>query len=296
MAARRRRGGGGGIIGTTIWCIFILSCIFAWAKTPVPIGTEGIAGYAQAKSASVEAWVKDITADGGIDIGKIFKGTKGISVEIDGKVKELGSSGGNWKGGVDKKDSSQASAKLKKIKPGAAGNVDYDRKDWKHWTKAGKKSCWNTRNEVLAQEAVSGSIVYLDSSKKVTKSKSKACSVKSGKWEDPYTGKTFTNPSKLDIDHMIPLSYTANHGGQAWDAKKKEKYANVLNKPYHLVAVKAGANRQKGAKGPAAWKPSNKSYHCGYAVAWTNVASDWKLTLDQKDIKAIKGMMKTCKS
>lgn len=285
--------GGGGIIGMTIWALFILSCIFAWGKTPVPAGTDNIMDFAKAKSASVEAWVKNVTANGNVDLTKIFKGSSGLVVEIDGKLQNLGGKNPNAGSMFGAKDGEKASKLLDKVKVGG-NTVAYDRGQWNHWIKAGSNSCWNVREDVLSTEAALGSVVYLDKDKKETKNKSNACSIKSGKWNDPYTGKVYTDPIKLDIDHMIPLSYAAKHGGQDWDAKKKEKYANDMSKSYHLLAVEAGANRTKGDKGPSKWKPSNTAYYCDYAVAWTSIATEWKLTLDKEDVSALREMLKKC--
>lgn len=288
-----RKRGSGGFFGTIIWGIFILSCIFAWSKTPVPAGTEGLSSFAQAKSASVEAWVHDITSNGTVDLAKVFKGSGGLAVEINGEIKNLGSEGSTGTSMFSPEDGEKSSKQLDSIKTGGE-TVAYNRDEWNHWVKAGSNSCWNVREEVLADEAVIGSIVYLDKDKKETKIKSQACSVKSGKWNDPYTGTVYTDPIKLDIDHMIPLSYAAKHGGQAWDKDKKEDYANSMSNKQHLVAVDAGANRSKGDKGPSQWKPANKEHHCDYAVSWTGIATQWKLTLDAADVKALREMLKTC--
>ena len=55
--------------------------------------------------------------------------------------------------------------------------------------------CQNTRNEVLIAERTVP--VTLDA---------KGCRVISGRWQDPYTGRVFTDPRRLDIDHFIPLA------------------------------------------------------------------------------------------
>lgn len=304
-----RRGGGGNLFLNAIWAIFILSCVFAWFKTPVPASTEGAWNYLKAKSVSAEAWVKNFTSDGGIDLGKLFNGSGGLTVNIDGKLQELGGDGktlGDILGGIGdntsegKNNSSGVSAtkseikgalsKVDKLKIGS-DNINYDRGEWKHWSNSGS-SCWNVREEVLAKQGAN--IVYLDKNNKETQSKSKACSIKSGKWEDPYTGKTLTDPSKIDIDHMVPLSYTAKHGGQKWSASKKEEYANNTKNSYHLIAVDAGANRAKGDKGPSKWMPANKAYQCKYVAQWVAVSAEWKLTIDQADADKIKATLKKC--
>ena len=40
-------------------------------------------------------------------------------------------------------------------------------------------------------------------------------------------------------------------GSHAWDAKKLKIYANYLDHPQALIAVKGGANQSKGARDPA---------------------------------------------
>lgn len=282
--ARRRSGGGGGFFMKIIWALFILSMIFAWFKTPVPAGTEGVASFAQAKSKSVEAWVNEITANG-FDFSSLFKGSDGLVIELDGENKELG--------GEPKVDQKESNKELEGLKIAPEQSVNYNRDEWKHWSSSGS-SCWDTREEVLYAEATPGSIKLLDKEKKETKLKGSACSIAGGEWKDPYSGKTFTDPSKLDVDHMIPLSYTAKHGGQEWNAKKKEEYANYTKFSGHLIAVDAGQNRSKSDKGPSQWKPANTAYHCTYALDWITISKKWDLSTTAADKAALQQMLGTC--
>ena len=79
----------------------------------------------------------------------------------------------------------------------------YSRTLYGGWNDA-DRDCQNTRQEVLIAESVQP--VKLDA---------KQCRVISGLWNDPYTGKTFTNPSDLDIDHFVPLAEVHRSGGDA---------------------------------------------------------------------------------
>lgn len=185
-------------------------------------------------------------------------------------------------------------AKLDSLTVGEASGVSYNRGDWHHW--ADITPCWNVREQVLADEAVQdGTLTLLDKNKIRTSDVSKACYVAGGTWVDPYTGETFTNPSDLDIDHMIPLNYAAQHGGQAWDASKKESYANNREYAGHLKAVSASANRQKSDKGPSQWKPSSQANWCEYATDWVNITSTWNLTVASADKSALEDMLATCR-
>ena len=75
--------------------------------------------------------------------------------------------------------------------------------------------CQNTRHEVLIAESVIP--VVLDE---------RGCKVISGQWHDPFTGNTYTDPSDLDIDHMVPLKEAHVSGGYAWSSARREQYAN----------------------------------------------------------------------
>ena len=174
-----------------------------------------------------------------------------------------------------------------------ASGVSYDRGEWHHWNDV--TSCWSVREQVLFDEAVQdGLLTLLDKYKVRTDDVSKACYVAGGTWVDVYTGEVFTNPADLDVDHMVPLNYAAQHGGQVWDEARKEAYANSLEYGNHLVAVSASANRSKSDKGPSRWKPSNTEYYCTYATDWVNISVQWGLSVSQADKDALNFMLDSC--
>ncbi|WP_217370374.1 GmrSD restriction endonuclease domain-containing protein [Nonomuraea antri] len=70
---------------------------------------------------------------------------------------------------------------------------------------------------------------------------------------------------RLDVDHLVPLAEAWDSGASAWDAARRERYANHLQHPEHLVAVTARSNRQKADKDPASWLPI-KAVRCRYVV------------------------------
>ena len=114
--------------------------------------------------------------------------------------------------------------------------LDYDRRQWRHWVDAGG-DCQNARQEVLVEESL-GPIIFTDTEQ---------CQVASGQWMAPSTGAVVADPTKLDIDYLLPLANAHRLGGHAWDTNCRRAYANDLNNPAHLVAVTASANRAKGA-------------------------------------------------
>lgn len=275
MASRKKNSGG--IFSKLLWMFVIASLALSWFKTPVEGNPNNIMEWGQAKSAAVEKWISSWT-DGGF---------------IFNVPSSPGSGGGNGTAPAPPATPvPESRAALDTITVAEASKVDYNRDDWKHWNSI--TGCWDVREEVLYRDAAPGSIVLLDKNKNETTSKANACSIKSGSWVDVYSGKTFTDPSKLDIDHMIPLSYAAQHGGQGWDGKRKSDYANSMNTG-HLITSSASQNRSKGDKGPSAWKPSDRASWCQYATNWISVSSTWGLSTTEADKKELASMLETCK-
>ena len=122
----------------------------------------------------------------------------------------------------------------------SAGCPKYDRKSYRHWIDE-DRDCQIARHEVLIAESISP----------VGFKTSKGCRVVSGSWDDPYSGKTIINATKLDVDHMVPLKEAHESGAANWSRERKRAYANDLDYPDTLIAVDRRLNRQKGAKDPA---------------------------------------------
>ena len=165
---------------------------------------------------------------------------------------------------------------------------DYDRDDWKHWTDA-DSDCQDARQEVLVAESRTQPSFRTD----------RKCRVTSGEWlGNPYSNvrrdAVVTDPGKLDIDHMVPLGNAHASGASNWSANQRERYANYLDDPQHLIAVTASANRSKGARGPEEWKPEDRSYWCRYAVDWTTIKDVWGLMVTQREHDALVEMLNTC--
>ena len=159
----------------------------------------------------------------------------------------------------------------------------YQRDLFKHWVDADHDGC-DTRDEVLIAESRSKAQVdpY-------------GCKVIEGDWFSSYDGLTFTDPAELDIDHMVPLAEAWDSGASAWDAGRRQAFANDLDHPPALRAVSAASNRSKSDLDPGQWKPTRDAAWCEYANDWVTVKKAWDLTADQNEVDDLRVMLRTCR-
>jgi hypothetical protein len=59
-----------------------------------------------------------------------------------------------------------------------------------------------------------------------------------------------------------------------------------------LIAVTASTNRSKSDQDPAEWLPAKDV--CTYIKNWVHVKVRWSLTIDEKELKAIKDANSKC--
>lgn len=156
----------------------------------------------------------------------------------------------------------------------------YDRSLFKHWIDADKDEC-DTRAEVLITEAV------------VKPKVDKKCKITGGKWLSAYDGKSVTNASQLDVDHLVPLAEAWRSGAWAWTAKQRQDYANDLGDKRALIAVTLTTNRSKSDQDISDWTP--KFDPCGYVQNWIAIKIRYSLTYDAKEATALLSFFEVCK-
>lgn len=118
------------------------------------------------------------------------------------------------------------------------------------------------------------------------------CVVVSMTLHDPYTGTTIewrkAQATKVQIDHVMPLSYDWQMGASRWSKAKREQ---IANDPLNLLPVSGSANGSKSDSGPAAWLPPNKEIRCSYAVRVAQVSLKYELSVTTADKQM---MLKQC--
>jgi len=150
--------------------------------------------------------------------------------------------------------------------------IHYERKLYKHWIDADHDG-ENTRREVLIR-------YNLDRT-----------GAKVGHWFDPYTGRTFTTPESLQIDHVVPLSEAHRSGAWAWDSLQRMAFANDLGQPSQLLAIHGVTNEDKGDKDPAHWLPPRQEYWKKYAKLWLGIKTRWDLSIDTQEQEALRKLL-----
>lgn len=160
----------------------------------------------------------------------------------------------------------------------------YNRDDYMRRWRDADGDCQDTRQEVLIAE----------SEVPVEFATNQRCKVVAGEWHDPFTGRTFTDPSKLDIDHMVPLKEAHSSGAANWPNERKRAYANDLEHPHTLIAVERGANRSKGSRDPADWMPPNEDFRCRYLGIWVEVKEMWGLAMDPEERTLVRSSLEDC--
>lgn len=286
MAANRKGGSGlgnglKGFVTTGVVILVLASSIIGWAKVnEIRSVTDG---YEYFKSWSDKLW-----SCGAADAKFECSGTPGSGSTTNGKGNNSGSNSGTGSNSGDNSTSGNSDSTkpptdtkasdldtLSALTTSDPQTVDYKRSEWKHWIGV---PC-DTRENILFNQG-----------KDVTKDPS-TCRVISGTWVDPYGGETFTNPSDLDIDHVIPLGYAAKHGGQSWSPEKKQQFANDETQ---LLAVSAKENRSKSDKGPENYMPPRREFQCEYSKKWVATATKYGITVTEGDKRALKAGLQKC--
>jgi hypothetical protein len=171
-----------------------------------------------------------------------------------------------------------ARAQLDQLTVAKAGSMaGYSRDKFPHWKSTGS-NC-DVRDSVLKRDG--------------TKVKTSGCNVVAGTWTSIYDGRVLDSPTKVDIDHMVPLANAWRSGAAKWTTDKRAEFANDLEDP-QLVAVSATSNRSKGDQDPSTWKPTVTGVWCEYAEDWVAVKTHWKLTVTTAEKSALDDMLEKC--
>ena len=168
---------------------------------------------------------------------------------------------------------------LERIRVENEVGAGYSRDLFRHWIDADGDRC-NTREEVLIAESTTRAQVDAF-----------GCTVIAGDWFSPFDGKAHTDPSDLDIDHLVPLKEAWDSGAHSWSSTQRERFANDLSDGRALIAVTSGVNRSKADRDPSQWLPPRSAYICTYVSDWIAVKYQWSLSMDSSEWGRLKNLL-----
>jgi hypothetical protein len=170
---------------------------------------------------------------------------------------------------------------------GRAPKTGYKRTQFgEAWKDVDHNGC-DTRNDILNRDLTDVK----------HKGRTHDCVVKSGKLQDPYTGKEikFKKGAKtstaVQIDHVVSLSDAWQKGAQKLS---KDERTELANDPYNLLAVDGSANQKKSDGDAATWLPSNKSFRCEYVARQIGVKHKYALWVTQAEKEAMNKVLGSC--
>ncbi|GAB2733311.1 hypothetical protein GCM10027273_10090 [Nocardioides pakistanensis] len=139
----------------------------------------------------------------------------------------------------------------------------------------------DTRNDLLRRD--------------LTGERADGCKVLSGDLADPYTGTdiyfVYGDGNLVDAEHVVALGNSWVTGSSGWTEAKR---AALANDPLNLLAVDAGANRQKGDADAATWLPPNKPFRCAYVSRQIAVKAKYGLWVTPAEKDAMRRVLRGC--
>lgn len=130
--------------------------------------------------------------------------------------------------------------------------------------------CQDTRAELLIQRSLVP----------VTFTSDKRCYVADGLWVDAYSMTLERDPSRLDVDHVVPLANAWKAGADQWTIAQRADFAND---PDELVITSLHINRSKGDRAPDEWLPENEVAKCIYLYRWKRIKEKYDLSSTSKE-------------
>lgn len=138
----------------------------------------------------------------------------------------------------------------------------YNRSDWVN------SSQWRkTREKILSRDQVNGH------------------------WVCKYSGAVIEDRRKVDIDHVIPLKYANEHGGDQFSPDKKHRFANDDS---NLVSASAHENRSKGDDGLSQYLPAKNT--CWYFRHWDYMSRKYGVKLTSADARILAKGLASCQT
>lgn len=163
----------------------------------------------------------------------------------------------------------------------------YDRAQFgQRWADIDRNGC-DTRNDILGRDLLEPTF----------KPGTNDCKVLGGVLIDPYDGRRVefvagqNTSARVQIDHVVALSWAWHHGADAWTDERRIEFAND---PRNLLATSEAMNQQKAASGPAGWLPPGGTFRCEFVQSWVEVVFAYGLGINADDRRVAESVLRDC--
>jgi hypothetical protein len=152
------------------------------------------------------------------------------------------------------------------------------------WADVDHNGC-DTRNDILNRDLTA----------KQWRAGTHDCVVVAGDLNEPYSGAAMhflkSDASAVQIDHVVALGDAWQTGAAAWDAARREAFAND---PRNLLAVDGRLNEAKGDADAASWLPPRAAAQCAYVVRQIAVKRAYGLWVTPAEHDAMARVLAGC--
>ena len=113
------------------------------------------------------------------------------------------------------------------------------------------------------------------------------CDMEQGVLFDLYNQRdiTITASTRVEVDHVFPLSAAWDMGAWRWDNQTRQSFAND---PLNLVVTARETNQDKSDQLPSRWMPPHPGSRCWYAQKLAAVALAYDLALPHDDLATMR--------
>lgn len=113
----------------------------------------------------------------------------------------------------------------------------------------------------------------------------------SGTYWDHYNGRQVDiSTTETAGEHMIPVGHT----WPEMQHRSREARVAYYNDPMNLTSTTGPTNREKAGHTLSEWMPANEGAHCRYAMTWTHIANKHEVSLFQRDVDHLRGLLWDC--
>ena len=122
------------------------------------------------------------------------------------------------------------------------------------------------------------------------------CVLDVGLWTDRYLGRKINRAIDASVEPLVPMQVAYASGGNLWSPATQQAFVTDTDHPAALhVVYEDGGHNPRNAD-PSAWKPSNQSTWCAYAVDWVAVKHRWSLSVTEAERVELGLMLDTCEN